>query len=156
MVPQNQQQTQRSVGKFNDMAGSYPVYISNVFHYERPHEGRASSKPPELSHKHTRSCLSHQYTANSHRTGGETSPNSSRRQIPRATDCQMFPSPTSVSLYMAANHRHQITLQTGMLIQVVEEKMVLAVRNSIQGPYVYIYVTLSQTFNSRGHMSCVS
>lgn len=119
-----------------------------MFHYERPHEGRASSKLPELSHKHTRSCLSHKYTVNSHRTGGETSPNSSRRQIPRATDCQMFPSPTSVSLYMAANHRHQITLQTGMLMQVVEEKMVLAVRNSIQGSDVYRYVTLRQTSNS--------
>ena len=74
------------------------------------------------TYTHTRSCLSHQYTVNSHRTGGETSPDSSRRQIPRATDCQMFPSPTSVSLYMAANHRHQITLQTGMLIQVRRRK----------------------------------
>lgn len=31
------------MGKFSDMVGSYPVYISNVVHYERPHEGRASS-----------------------------------------------------------------------------------------------------------------
>jgi hypothetical protein len=78
--------------------------------------GSTSPKLPRRSHKHIGSRLSHKYTINSRGTNRETPSNSSRRQIPRATDCQMFCSPTSISLCMAANHRNKITLKGGLVI----------------------------------------